>query len=107
LEKKIIPVAWTEPARKDLQNIYDFLANVSEPVAFRIINKILDRAEILKWGFAKSGQAEPLLKNRKFQYRYLVVGNYKIIYFEKNGAVIIARVFDVRQNPRKMKKYVD
>jgi toxin ParE1/3/4 len=107
LAKKIIEVLWTEPARNDLQNIYLFLSEVSEVIAFGIITKILDRTEILKSGFTKTGQVEPLLKNRKYKYRYLVEGNYKIIYFQKDNTVVISAVFDSRQNPEKLKRITD
>jgi toxin ParE1/3/4 len=103
LAKKIIRIIWTEPAKKDLKNIYDFIAKVSEPVAFGIVNKIVDRTETLKKGFTKSGQKEPLLKKRKYEYRYLVDGSYKIIYFQKDNSIIISTVFDTRQNPGKLK----
>jgi plasmid stabilization system protein ParE len=33
----------------------------------------------------------------------LVKGNYKILYYIQVNTVIIARVFDCRQNPIKMK----
>ncbi|HLG34892.1 MAG TPA: type II toxin-antitoxin system RelE/ParE family toxin [Bacteroidia bacterium] len=76
-------------------------------MAFGIINKIIDRTETLKKGFTKSGQTEPLLRNKKYEYRYLVDGNYKIIYFENEGVIIISAVFDTRQNPGKLKKIDD
>ena len=50
-----------------------------------------------------SGQKEPLLTDRKFEYRYLVEGNYKIIYWIEDNYIKIATVFDCRQNPEKIK----
>ena len=46
------------------------------------------------------------LEARAKEYRYLVQGNYKIIYFvekEKNE-VVIAHLFDSRQNPSKIEE---
>jgi toxin ParE1/3/4 len=106
LAKKVTEIIWTEPAKKDLRSIYDFLSNVSEPIAFRIVTKIVDRVDILKTGFNKIGQAEPLLKHKKNNYRYLVEGNYKIIYFMKNDTIVISTVFDARQNPQLLKKKI-
>lgn len=102
MEKK--EVVWTIPAKKDLQKIYDFLAEVSELIAMRIIQNIISRARLLEEGFVKIGQEEPLLRTRNKNYRYLVEGNYKIIYNEMDNKIIIHAVFDTRQNPKKLKK---
>lgn len=56
----------------------------------------------------KIGQLEELLKDQRQEFRYLVSGNYKIIYyinFETNK-VIIANIFDSRQNPAKLNKTI-
>ena len=37
-------------------------------------------------------------------FRCLVEGNYKIIYWKEDEIITIASVFDCRQNPKKMKK---
>ena len=50
-----------------------------------------------------SGQRELLLANRKFDYRYLVESNYKIIYWIEDNYIKIASVFDCRQNSGKIK----
>ena len=52
----------------------------------------------------KSGQLEDSLKKLDEGYRYLVVGNYKLIYKEVKEGVLITDVFDTRQNPVKMNK---
>jgi toxin ParE1/3/4 len=101
LEKK--EVVWTLPAKADLQKIYNFLAEVSELAAGHIIKKIISCTALLEEGFTKIGQEEPLLKKRKKNYRYLIEGNYKIIYNEEDGKIIIHTVFDTRQNPNKLK----
>jgi toxin ParE1/3/4 len=104
--KKIIEIIWTNPAKTDLKDIFEYLALFSEEAAYRVINKILDKAEILKDGFTEIGQVEPLLINKPDVYRYLVETNYKIIYRVKKNKVIIVSVFDVRQNPQKMEEKI-
>ena len=49
------------------------------------------------------GQLEPLLEFKKFNYRYLVVWSYKIVYRESKNRVIISRVFHTSQDPEKLK----
>ncbi|MEO5572299.1 MAG: type II toxin-antitoxin system RelE/ParE family toxin [Bacteroidia bacterium] len=63
MEKK--EVVWTLPAKEDLHKIYNYLSEVSEIIAEKIIQKILSRTILLEKGFTKIGQEEPLLKHRK------------------------------------------
>lgn len=51
------------------------------------------------------GQVEDLLIHLKKDYRYLVSGNYKIIYLVKPESVEIINVFDTRQDPIKIEEF--
>ncbi len=100
MEVKII---WTETARMQLEDIFFYYKEkASLRTARKIVQKLVDRSLQLETN-PESGQIEPLLKNRKFKYRYLVEGNYKIIYWIDASYISIASVFDCRQNPIKMK----
>lgn len=103
MEKQPLTIFWTEPAKKDLQAIFDYLSEISMIVAEKQVFRILDRVGLLEDGFTEIGQKEPLLDNHKYQYRYLVQDNYKVIYHLMNKHVVIDMVFDTRQNPKKMK----
>jgi len=107
VEKNISEIVWTSPAKDDLKEIFDFLAKLSEEGAFRVIEKILDKVEILRGDSPGIGQREPLLSHKPEEYRYLVEGNYKIIYRVKGNKIVINTVFDARQNPKKMKVKVE
>ena len=104
--QKIKKLFWTEPAQKDLQNIYNFFAEISPLLAERQIIRIIDAADLLETRFERMGQKEPLLADYKQEYRYLIKDNYKIIYHILPSEIIIDMVFDTRQNPEKMKKAV-
>ncbi len=97
-----VKIFWTDTAISQLKNIFDFYTeNASIKVARKITKKIVDRTIQLEKN-PNSGQEEPLLRKRKFNYRYLVEGNYKIIYWVEENHAKIASVFDCRQNPDKM-----
>ena len=99
-----LKVYWTESAIDQLENIFDyykFKANIK--VARNLVTKIIDRTIQLE-KLPESGQLEELLKTKKNKYRYLVEGNYKIIYWIEDKYVKIAAVFDTRQNPTKLTK---
>jgi plasmid stabilization system protein ParE len=48
------------------------------------------------------GKREELLLDHPKDFRFLVEGNYKILYWISEDEIIIASVFDCRQNPEKI-----
>jgi plasmid stabilization system protein ParE len=94
-------VVWTELAKLQLKEIYHYYKEVaSNKVASSIKKKIFEKIAHLS-KFPMLGQLEnnPVVASR--QYRYLVSGNYKIVYrVDKDSRIVlILAVFDTRQNP--------
>jgi len=75
---------------------------VIEEKAFFVLQKIVARTNQLTV-FPESGGIEPYLAHLKWSYRRLIEGNYKIIYRIYNKKIYINRIFDSRQNPKKLK----
>jgi plasmid stabilization system protein ParE len=97
--KKIL---WTEFAINQLEQVFDYYKyKASIKVAKKIAQQIVDITIHLETN-PLIGPKEPLLENRKNEYRYLVEGNYKIIYFIEENYIKIISIFDCRQNPIKM-----
>jgi toxin ParE1/3/4 len=99
-----LEIFWSQFAEDQLQDIfqyYKFKAGVK--IAGKIINEIVDKTLILDHN-SKIGQIEELLAERQHEFRYLVSNNYKIIYYinSETSKIIIANVFDTRQNPVKL-----
>lgn len=87
-----------------MNDIYGYYSlNSSPKIARKIVNKIVDRVEILLKN-PHSGNTEELLSEMPEDFRYLVESNYKIIYWIEDDIITIASVFDCRQNPEKLKK---
>lgn len=99
-------IIWSNFAAHQLDKIFNYFAEeVNQKVAKHIIAKIyIGTNNLTKTPFI--GQLEPLLTERKENYRYLIIGNYKVIYTvnEAQQLVKIADVFDCRQNPTKLKR---
>jgi toxin ParE1/3/4 len=95
-------IAFTTKALTDLIDIQIFLEDISENYADKTVDEIYERAFDLE-SFPEMGQREPLLIKYSVIYRYLIKGDYKIIYSIENDEVIINRIFDTRQNPKKLK----
>lgn len=99
-----LEIFWSQFAEDQLQDIYQYYKfKAGVKAAKKIINEIVDRTFILNENY-KIGQVEDLLIERKQEFRYLVSGNYKIIYYINldKDKIIIANIFDARQNPIKM-----
>jgi plasmid stabilization system protein ParE len=97
-------VIWSDEALNDLETIYDFLAEKSQSAAQRITENILGRTKQLE-AFPESGPKQETIKASDKEYRYLVEGNYKVIYSyqPESQTVHIEIVFDARQDPEKLR----
>ena len=95
-------VIWTAKAFKALDAIFDSIAEKSVTSAHKTVNAILDRENQLITQ-PKSGTIENRLKLKR-EYRFLVEGHYKIIYRIGAKSIYVVKVFDTRQNPKKINK---
>ncbi len=101
--EKITEIKWSKKAVADLKKIYIFLlTQVLEEKAFLIIKIIKSSTNIL-YTFPLSGSVELNLIHLKKEYRKIISENYKILYSVNIDFINIHAVFDVRQNPNKMK----
>ncbi|MGV3461028.1 MAG: type II toxin-antitoxin system RelE/ParE family toxin [Flavobacterium sp.] len=97
-------VYWTQFAEDKLQDIFNYYNLKAGPgVATRLTDGIVDASLDLDHR-AYSGQREELLIERLQEFRYILYKNYKIIYWvdTPNNMILIANVFDTRQNPDKI-----
>ena len=91
-----LKVLWTNTASQQLEDVFDYYkvtANLT--IARKIVKAIVKKSASLSKQQKKS-QREPPLAGKKKEYRYLVEGNYKIVYWVDELTVHIATVFDTR-----------
>lgn len=97
-----LTVYWTDFALNQLEQIFDFYKyKAGVEVSKRLVTQIIDRTLLLE-NSPFIGTKEPFLERRAKEYRYLVEGNYKIIYSVEGSDIWVSSVFDCRQNPIKM-----
>ncbi len=102
-----IRIEWSGRAERDLQQIFNYLNSVtSERIALKVIGRIYAKANILE-RHPKAGPCEISLEAKPEGFRYLVEGNYKIVYFIEANTVVISFIFDCRQNPVVMESDLD
>ncbi len=99
-----IKVFWTKTALNNLEDIFEYYKYKASIRVARKLVKGLVKSTLKLQESPQIGRKEELLIDRKFEYRFLVVGNYKIIYWIEDNYIKIATVFDCRQNPQKIKK---
>lgn len=96
-------IVWTDKAKYHLKLIQLFyLETVSFMVSESVVNGLIDCVTNLKYN-PQMGGMEPSLRNYPEGYRYLVQGNYKIIYWIDQQNVIISVIFDCRRKPESLK----
>jgi toxin ParE1/3/4 len=99
MELKII---WTQTAKNNLKEIFDFYKiNVSVSIAFSIVKYLKSNINTLV-NFPYKGQNLKTTKPLPHNYYYIIVRNYKVIYEIINSNIYIITVFDTRQNPEKL-----
>lgn len=99
-----VKVFWLKSARIELRLIKQYFKDTAgETVAIKIIRDLKIRADILKT-HPGIGQEEEILKPLNEGHRYLIKGNYKIIYKKHHNSIFITDVFDTRRNPTKLVK---
>ena len=99
-------IIWSYFAEDQLDQIFAFYEKETTPrIAKKLLKRLINAPNILVED-PFIGQIEELLKRREVDYRYLVVGNYKLIYSvqELHKFIKILDVFDTRQNPPKLKR---
>lgn len=95
-------IIWTDFAIENLKAIFNFYSiKANKKVAHKILKKIFESTKQLI-DHPQSGQIECNLEKFNQNHRYILSGNYKIIYRLEKDKIIINDVFDSRQEPEKM-----
>lgn len=92
-------IIWTDFAIRNLKNIFDYyVEEAGKNVAHKIRIQVLNSAkQLLK--HPELGQTEFYLEKLNENHRYILSGNYKLIYKIVGNEIIITDIFDVRQSP--------
>jgi toxin ParE1/3/4 len=89
----------TDFAKQQLADIYEYYklegyGNFGRKVRKDVINKALSLRE-----FPNMGSIEAHLTILELGHRYIVVGNYKIIYRVAIDCIYVTDIFDTRRDP--------
>ena len=97
-------IIWSDKARNDLRALYEYYFDKNRSIANRMITEIGTRIQLLSTHPEIAAKEQQLI-NEKKEYRSLVVlkGNYKVIYYFENKIIYISRIWNCRQNPKKLR----
>lgn len=101
-----LDIYWSQFSKLKLEGIYQYYrSKAGQKVAKKIVDGIVDQTILLDEN-PEIGQIESTLDDRSREFSYLVYTNYKIIYYinKETNRIVIANVFDTRQNPDKLKE---
>jgi len=95
-------VIWSDFASETLRDIYVYYKETAgKNIANRIKDTIFSSTKQLV-KYPNSGQIEDNLTILGEDHRYLVEGNYKIVYKPVKEGLLVTDIFDTRQDPKKI-----
>ncbi len=99
-------IVFYDIAKKQLIEIYDFIAQESPVNAVKVYNGILDEIEILMT-FPQIARIEDRLNGLRVEFRSLVVlRRYKVVYFTEEDIIYIFMIWDCRRNPEEFRQSI-
>ena len=91
-------VIWTDTAKKDLNEIIEYIAQDSIEIAIQKYEKIKEAAEPLVL-FTNQGRVIPeLLKHNITKFKELIISPWRLMYKIENNVVYVMAVIDGRRN---------
>ena len=93
-------VVWRKKASDELEAIYKYIKKESPQNADLVFNAIYNLAISLS-DFPYKSPKEPIINIEKV--RYAVIWSFKIIYAVEEESILILRIFNTKQNPKKLK----
>jgi len=98
---------FTEDAEGHLEAAYEYRKETtSQRSAAGLYNDLIDRIQILT-DQPHLGRMEPLLEDAAISYRSLVLlRDFKAIYHIDNETIVVAAVYNCRQDPAKLRRSV-
>ena len=89
----------SQNAKEDLKNIHDYCSDISSNYSIKVKKQLLFSIFSLKI-FPRRFPKIRLKNQNYYESRYLISGNYKVLYLIKDEFVIIQRIYSFKQNSK-------
>jgi plasmid stabilization system protein ParE len=100
---KRLPIRWDKLAKRNLDDIYNYIAKDSLLAAKKVKKELIKLAHSLN-DFPEKFSIEEFLTDEPENYRSVSKWSYKIIYEITEDCIIIVDLFHTSQHPSKIKK---
>jgi len=100
---KRLPIRWDRLAKRNLDDIYNYIAKDSLLAAKKVKKELIKLAHSLN-DFPEKFSIEEFLADEPENYRSVSKWSYKIIYEITEDCIIIVDLFHTSQHPSKIKK---
>lgn len=98
----MVEIRWLDQAKKDLNEIFDYISIDSKKYAIRQVEKIISKTQIIK-NLIRAGKVVEEINNSEI--RELIEGKYRIIYrIIDEGTVDILMIHHTARNLKKRVK---
>jgi plasmid stabilization system protein ParE len=91
-------IKWAAPAREDLNEIVEHIAQINSSYAIKILDKIESAVKTLDTSPGRGRVVPELEKYGYILYREIIVDYWRIMYKVENDVVYIMVVIDGRRN---------
>ena len=102
VKSKKLPVHWDRLAKKNLDDIYNYISKDSLSAARKVKKELVTLAHSLN-DFPEKFSVEEFLIGEPENYRSVSKWSYKIIYEVTEECIIIVDLFHTSQHPSKIK----
>lgn len=103
VKMKRLPIRWDRLAKRNLDDIYNYIAKDSLLAAKKVKKELIKLAHSLN-DFPEKFSIEEFLADEPENYRSVSKWSYKIIYEITDDCIIIVDLFHTSQHPSKIKK---
>lgn len=98
-----LPIRWDKLAKRNLDDIYNYIAQDSEAAARKVKKELVKLAHSLNY-YPEKFSIEEFLIGEPENYRSVSKWSYKIIYEVTDEYIIIVDIFHTSQHPSKIKR---
>jgi plasmid stabilization system protein ParE len=98
-----LPIRWDRLAKKNLDDIFNYIAEDSIPAAIKVKKELVKLAHSLN-DFPEKFSVEEFLAGEPENFRSVSKWSYKIIYEVTEDCIIIVDLFHTSQHPSKIKR---
>lgn len=93
-------IIWTEPAKSDLADIYDFQTQLhGEAKAWMLVQQIVNTAEKRLEGPLTGDMPDFQFEHLGYPYRKLLISGHKVTFRREGQIAYVVRVWDQRRFP--------